>query len=1096
MGGDDHPARRRRRTAPNQAATFTWNGATGNWSVGANWTGGVTPPGTDSTAILQFNGSGSLSYTATDDIVPTTPIFLVNQLQLNSSSSATNTLSGNQLQFTGTSPTLVQSGSGALVINNALDLSVTTLINGTGTGPLTLGGVISDAGGLTFSGAFNTTLTAANTYEGGTVLTSGTLTVSGSGTLGGSSGYEAFNTVMVTGGTLNINTNQNVGHFSGNGGTVNIASGVNLALVENFVSASYSGLIAGSGSVSMGGNGDADLTFATANSFSGGLTLNAGGLIGTSQASGSPFGTGNITLNGGTLYLDSATGAVGATTSGNLIAAGAGTIEVNASFPNVATTFTANNLVRSGTGTLIDSTVLTSTQSIAFTSPTFAGSIVPWLTGYATSNDGTLQYLTISSNHLAYASTSSSTNINSGTSLTTPYLASSAHVNILSANQNWGSIQDNGSAISGSFTLTLGNGAGNPGGLILNSGANITTSALAFGTAEGIITPGGTSGSMISAPITGSGGITVGGQETVAFTSASNSFTGGLNLNGTVQASSDSNLGGSGGALNFNGGTLDATASFSTTRPITLGAAGGTLDAASSTTLSVSGTISGSGTLTITDSGTVVLSGTNNYTGGTIINDGSTVKISADANLGNASGPIIAATGGTLLVTSSFATSRNFAMYDPLSLNVATGVTLTLNGVIMGNGSFSLAGPGTTVVTGANTDGPGFGIEAGTLSVSADNNLGRSGAAITIQGAGTTLQVTGSFTTTRALNQYTSSTIDVTSGVTFTEAGVIADSTGTNSLIKTDSGTLVLSGVNTFGSTTVGTDAVNILGGTLSISADNNLGALGNALAFNGGALAVTNSLTTGRNASFSGTGDAINVSSGQTLTVSGVGVWSGTGSLALNGPGTVALDSSTGSYTGFSGNISLAGGTLEGNATLLSTITIGSGATLNPGISATTPGILHAVGVTLNLGSAINFNITNANTGGAGTTWNELVLSGNVTLNSSAVHAYTININGSLGTPSNFNAASTYTWDFATFASGSIQGSTFNSNEFLINSTFGNASAFTVIQDGTTALAIQYSAVPEPGSLLLSGLAALAMAAYGRHNLKRGTRLDRGAEI
>ena len=81
---------------------------------------------------------------------------------------------------------------------------------------------------------------------------------------------------------------------------------------------------------------------------------------------------------------------------------------------------------------------------------------------------------------------------------------------------------------------------------------------------------------------------------------------------------------------------------------------------------------------------------------------------------------------------------------------------------------------------------------------------------------------------------------------------------GAVKVVKTDLGTLALSGVNTTGGTAVNS-------GTVQVSQDANLGAASGALSLDGGTLAATASFDTGR-AITVGLGDGgINVAAGPT---------------------------------------------------------------------------------------------------------------------------------------------------------------------------------------------------------------------------------------
>ena len=183
---------------------------------------------------------------------------------------------------------------------------------------------------------------------------------------------------------------------------------------------------------------------------------------------------------------------------------------------------------------------------------------------------------------------------------------------------------------------------------------------------------------------------------------------------------------------------------------------GGTFDTASGTTLTYNGIVAGPGGLTKIDSGTLVLGGLNTYTGTTTVSTGK-LSISADQNLGTA--PALATTGllivsgGTLVTTATFTLNANRGIslgttggtLDPVS-----GTTLTYNGIIAGAGFLGpKTNPGTLVLGGANTYTGGTIINAGKLSISADNNLGtprvrRRPGSLVISGG--TLVTTASFT--------------------------------------------------------------------------------------------------------------------------------------------------------------------------------------------------------------------------------------------------------------------------------------------------------------------------------------------------------------
>ena len=136
--------------------------------------------------------------------------------------------------------------------------------------------------------------------------------------------------------------------------------------------------------------------------------------------------------------------------------------------------------------------------------------------------------------------------------------------------------------------------------------------------------------------------------------------------------------------------------------------------------------------------------------------------------------------------------------------------------------------------------------------------------------------------------------------------GTLAASlSGASTLVKTDFGTLVLAGNNTYSG---GTD---IRGGVLAVSSNTNLGAASGSITFDGGALATTASFDTDRAITLAQQGE-INVASNTVLTLSGN--VTGSGELYKSGDGTLNL-TGTNDYL----NTRIEAGTVVGNTTSIS---------------------------------------------------------------------------------------------------------------------------------------------------------------------------------
>ena len=130
-------------------------------------------------------------------------------------------------------------------------------------------------------------------------------------------------------------------------------------------------------------------------------------------------------------------------------------------------------------------------------------------------------------------------------------------------------------------------------------------------------------------------------------------------------------------------------------------------------------------------------------------------------------------------------------------------------------------------------------------------------------------------------------------------ATIAAELTGASQLVKSDLGTLVLAGANSY------TGGTSIIGGVLEIAEDASLGDAAGALSFDTGTLRTTADFTIDRAATLQAGGGTIETAAG-TLTLTGsVG---GPGALDKTGPGTLVLDA----VNGYAGGTNIDGGTVE----------------------------------------------------------------------------------------------------------------------------------------------------------------------------------------
>ncbi|WP_395748858.1 autotransporter-associated beta strand repeat-containing protein [Prosthecobacter sp.] len=862
---------------------------------------------------------------------------------------------------------------GILTSGGTATTGVTELVDWHNQNTVTINSIIADngLGNLTRyvkSGPAGTTLTAANTYTGGTVVDQGTLTINataGAGTVVIPAGgitlnnanltmstnqgqIDASNAVTINGGgvltLVGTNALSSVTFSNpGSSATPTVAVGTLLTLTSatpitvtndtmNFTptisgtelnlvdgaTISTSGLSADdliiSAKISTSGSttplvktGAGSIVLSSNTSaFANGFNLSQGTLIFANSSAGTPpavtagpVGTGTLTLGNGVAILSDGT----ARNIGNAVSVTQdftfGTLDTVSARANAGNSLTLSGIV----------TLASGAHKITVNGLLMTGTITGKLTGGTdlTKDGAGALVLSSTANDYGGSTTVSAGLLQLGAAGVIPdasalIVASGAYFDINGKNEAIGSLAGAGvvTNIGAAATLTVGNDGTDTAfsGTVTNqanalnlvktgagkqtlSGANnytgttaVNVGILSIGsnTALGTTTAGTTVASGASLEL--QGGITIGAEAlSIAGTgSATNgalrNLSGANTYGGTVTLTADATIQSDAGTLTLSA----ANAVTGAARNLAVTGSGDTVISGTITT--TTGTLSKSGT------GALTLSGANTFTGSTTVSDGALNLNTTGSN----------ALAGNLIVSGGVASLQQ-------SNQIADASTVTVSG-----GEFAVGTSSESVA--------GVQLVSGTIS-------------------GTS----GVLTSTTAY--------DMQSG---TASAILSGSVDLN---KTTTGTVILSGANTY------TGKTSVTGGTLSISADTNLGAVPGAvtpdqLTLDGGTLQTTADLTVAANrgVTIGAAGGTFQTAVGTTATVSSV--VTGAGILTKEGAGTLV-------FTATNTNVGLTNvnaGTLSGTG-VGGALTVNSGGTIDPGVGGA--GLLTVGGnLTVNAGGTL----------------------------------------------------------------------------------------------------------------------------------------------
>jgi autotransporter-associated beta strand protein len=845
-----------------------------------------------------------------------------------------------------TSTGLTFSGNGTVTVSGATTLGATSTFTNTGTGLVTLGAINNGGFGAIFAGGGNFTTTGVMSGAGGLTVNGGTFTMANvAHTFTGNVAINGPTTIFAYTGQGNADPTNGFGAGSKtitltNGGTLRplTASDPNATNPKMFV------IGTGGGTFDVPNSSSFILNDATQFSGTGNLTVTStgtgAGVVTLGQASVGYTGfTGNVAVNSGTLRLLN-TNAVGNTAGQTITVASGAVLDVGAL--NLPQNLTVSGTGISGAGALINGNAA-------------AGSIAGTLTlAGATSLGG------------------------SGTGNLTLNGVVSGAFPVTKVGTNSLTLTNAGNTFAGAITVSAGlfgatsDGAlGDPGNSIALNNASGTATLEAFGTfsTNRTVTFGNATSSnnlinvsqgntlTLNSQLTGANGFQKGDPGTLILTNNTSTLTGAVVASGGIlRITQSSALGATSGlSVSANSGTA-----------FQLDGSGGAITFAQPITLNATTGVNSGGALE-NFAGTNVVSGAITLGGAASIGADPTTTLTITGGITGAQALTFAGAGNINLTTTALGAVSSVTKIGSGTTTLGVASTGYITPLTVNGGTFALSGPGaigTAAVANTVTSGGRLFVDdSGTAVVNRlggtrTMNLSSGTFEYTVNGAGASSESIGALTSTFGGNTIKVNTTGQTSTITFVSlagnavnggSGLNFTTGGTNAAFGTAANKVVFTAAPTLtngiiqrayvtdstGNVTFATHTAN---GIQSFTAYNNSGAYTDINAFNVG---TTDTVRIGTGG-IAGTGSVVSVAGGA-RTLNGV-LLDGSG-FTLNGAAPSTL------LTLSAGSVLVNGGSN----------TIGSNLVIAPAAAGNEIGIGVAAGSTLNLnGTFANaFNVT-----------------------------------------------------------------------------------------------------------------------------------------